>query len=131
VEERLLIAFAVALAGVVAYLGLRLAHRARLARRAPALPAGWKTGVPGVLYFASRTCAPCRTQGRAVERLGDSAEGINVVKVDVDEERELAEAWSVLTVPTTVVVDGEGRARTINHGSVPEERLRRQLEGVA
>ncbi len=130
-EERLLIAVAVALAGVVVYLGLKLAHRARVSRRGPGLPEGWREGSPGILYFSSRTCTPCRAQGKAVERLGENAEGaLNLVKIDVNREPELAEKWSVLTVPTTVVLDSGGRIQTVNHGAASEKKLRRQLEGV-
>jgi thiol-disulfide isomerase/thioredoxin len=131
-DERLLLAIAIALAGLAVYLGVKLAHRARLSRRDPDLPEGWRSGVPGVLYFASQTCSPCRAQGAAVEKLGEQlGRPLNLVEVDVDDQQELTEKWSVVTVPTTVVLDGDGTVRTINHGVASEEKLRRQLEGVA
>lgn len=130
-EERLLIAVAVALAGVVVYLGLKLAHRARVSHRGPALPEGWREGSPGILYFSSQTCTPCRAQGKAVQRIGEQEDRVlNLVKIDVDGEPDLAEKWSVLSVPTTVVLDSGGRIQTVNHGAASEKKLRRQLEGV-
>ncbi len=130
-EERLVIATAIVVVGLVVYLGFKLAHRWRISRRVPDLPEGWRAGSPGILYFSSRTCTPCRAQGKAVERLGEESKGaLNLVKIDVDGESDLAEKWSVLTVPTTVVLDSGGRIQTVNHGTASEKKLRRQLEGV-
>lgn len=129
-EDRLLVVAAVALAGLVIYLSIKLAHRLRISGRGLALPEGWREGSPGVLYFSSRTCTPCLAQGKAVDRLRDPEGALNLVKVDVDGEPGLAEKWSVLTVPTTVVLDSGGRIQTINHGAASEKKLRRQLEGV-
>lgn len=131
-DERLIIAAAVALLSVGVYLGFKLMHRTRLARKAPDLPRGWQPGAPGILYFASRTCTPCRAQGRAVEKIGEGTDRtLNLVKIDVDGDPELAGDWDVITVPTTVVLDSGGRIHTINHGAASEEKLRRQLEGVS
>ncbi len=127
-----MLAAGLAAVGVLIYVAFKLMHRARIERRGPALPEGWKNGLPGVLYFTSEECSPCRTQGRTVERGRDGLGGeVNLVKVNVDEEPELAEKWSVLTVPTTVVVDDSGRVGEVNHGVVSEKKLRHQLEGVS
>ncbi|CAN5878851.1 hypothetical protein BH23ACT11_BH23ACT11_19140 [soil metagenome] len=131
-EERLLLAALISIGGILVYGGLRMAHRRRLSRKSPEFPRAWQLGTPGVLYFASRTCTPCREQSRVVERLNQRTNrALNLVKIDVDGEPDLASHWDVLTVPTTVVLDSGGRIQSVNHGTASQKKLLRQLEGVS
>ncbi len=81
---------------------------------------------PRVLYFRSDSCTSCATQSRLFEKLEDSIREL-VQKVDVDREPDLADAYSVLTLPTILVIDAEGRVRHINYGVVAPRRLQTQL----
>jgi thioredoxin 1 len=130
-EERLLITLALGLAGTLAYLALRWMHHRKLTKGNPALLHDWRAGLPGILYFASEGCSSCRTQARVVQRLaGGLEERINLARIDVERQWELAREWKVVTVPTTVVVSGDGEAKAVNHGAASKAKLRRQLEGV-
>ncbi len=57
-------------------------------------------------------------------------ERLQILRVDVTEQPNLAQAWGVLSIPTTFLIDAEGQARGINHGVASADRLRRQLEGL-
>ena len=88
--------------------------------------------VPVLVDFWAVWCGPCRRVAPELDAVAEQLSGkAKIVKVNVDEEPELAEKWSVLTVPTTVVVDGSGRVGEVNHGVASEKKLRRQLEGVS
>jgi peroxiredoxin len=84
---------------------------------------------PRVLYFRSDTCVSCVTQSRLFDTLDDSILEL-VQKVDVDRERDLADAYNVLTLPTILVIDAEGQVRHINYGVVAPRRLQTQLANL-
>jgi thioredoxin 1 len=89
-------------------------------------------GVPAILYFTTPTCVPCKTVQRPAlarlqEQLGDS---IQVIEVDAAAQPDLANCWGVLSVPTTLIIDGRGRPRRVNHGVSSADKLQQQIEGV-
>lgn len=54
------------------------------------------------LYFSASWCGPCRTLGPI---MNDVSQHIEVQKVDVDSEFELASQYNVRNVPTVVLLD--------------------------
>lgn len=94
--------------------------------------AAFKPGKPAVLYFTMPGCVPCRTTQRpALEKLaGLVGDQVQIIEVDVVEQPALAESWGVLSVPTTFIIDPQGRPRSINHGVALAEKLIDQLEQV-
>jgi thioredoxin-like negative regulator of GroEL len=88
-------------------------------------------GVPGpaILYFSGTACTICHTAQRpALDRLAPALDGLVTVReVDVAAEPSLAQRFKVMSLPTTVVLDAEGRARAVNAGFAPAPLLRRQL----
>jgi thiol-disulfide isomerase/thioredoxin len=87
-------------------------------------------GRPTIVAFSTPGCAVCRTtQAPALQaleqRLGDAS--VRVVPVDAAERPEVADAFGVLTVPTTVVLAPSGRVAHANHGFAPVERLIQQI----
>ena len=62
-----------------------------------------------VVDFWAEWCGPCRMLGPVVEALSEEMKGkVKFGKVNVDEQQELAEQFSVVSIPTLVLFkDGE------------------------
>jgi thiol-disulfide isomerase/thioredoxin len=128
VVTRLLWALGMIAAGLFLY---RLANRAIL-RRARGNNLGLESvhpGTPVLLYFTTPTCAPCKTiQRPAIQHLKRQiGEQLQVVEIDASARPEVASQWGVLSVPTTFIIDNQGRPRHINHGVATADKLLKQV----
>lgn len=70
-------------------------------------------------YFWATWCGPCQMLAPALEELSQQ---VKVVKVDVDENPQLAMAFQVSSIPT-VVSFRDGKALKKSVGVVPGEKL--------
>lgn len=62
-----------------------------------------KSGITMVDFWAP-WCGPCRVQGAILDKIREKINGkARVVKVDVDNERELAGSYEVQSIPTLIV----------------------------
>ena len=73
-------------------------------------------------------CGPCRAMEPALEHL--AREGMNIVKVDIDEHPEVASRYSVMSVPTMLVFAGAVEIGRLV-GARSAARLRSDIESIA
>lgn len=129
--ERMLIAGLIAVLGWITlrtliWLRLRNHVRNRLGL------GSFHPGTPGILYFSSPDCLPCKTVQRPeLDRLTVLLEGrLQVLEVNVYQNPKLSDEWGVLSLPTTFLIDSQGRPRHVNHGLTRAAKLLQQLRRI-
>ena len=79
--------------------------------------------VPVLVYLWAPWCGPCRFVGPILEQLSAEFAGrLKVVKVNVDENPELARRFNASSIPTLVVLQG-GRMVDRIVGALPKGEL--------
>ena len=83
---------------------------------------------PTVLHFSAVWCGPCAGVRRVVEQVCAELPGVAHVEIDMDANPEAARRLSVLSLPTTIIFDADGRPRFRTHGVPKPADLRSALE---
>ena len=78
--------------------------------------------MPVLLDFWAPWCGPCRMASPIVDEIATERGDIKVGKVNVDEERELAGQFGVMSIPTLVVIKG-GRVVNQMVGARPKSQI--------
>ena len=91
----------------------------------PSVTVGEVGDRPGVLMFTSTTCSTCKD---AIARLEEV--GVPFREVTNDLEPQRLEAWGIVAVPVTVVVDADSRVVETFSG-VPRARSLRRAAASA
>lgn len=65
-----------------------------------------------IVYYSATWCQPCKIFGPVVEQFTKDNQ-INLVKVDVDKEPDLAKDDEITSVPTLIIFDGPLRIGSI------------------
>jgi thiol-disulfide isomerase/thioredoxin len=135
--ERLALVCALVAVVAVGVVAIRLWNARRVAR-IRRLPPEWDVlgvrpdGRRTVVAFSTPSCAACHlAQSPALERARAELAGIDIRRIDVDTARhpEIARAFGIVTVPSTVVIAERGaRIVAVNQGFTPSDRLVEQLQ---
>ncbi|MGI6336827.1 MAG: thioredoxin [Eubacteriales bacterium] len=77
---------------------------------------------PVLLDFWASWCGPCRMVSPVLDEIAKETPSIKVGKVNVDEQRELASAFHILSIPTLVVIKN-GKIVNQAMGARPKQQI--------
>lgn len=70
----------------------------------------YKGKLPAVIDFYANWCGPCRRVAPIMERLAEEFDGkLLVYKINVDQEKDLASAFQVKSIPMVLFIPTEGQ----------------------
>ena len=83
---------------------------------------------PVLMDFYAEWCGPCKMQTPELEKVKEMmGDAVEIKKVDVDQNMDLARKYGIQVVPT-LVIEKDGEVKERLEGVTPAETLKRLLE---
>lgn len=84
---------------------------------------------PAIIDFYADWCGPCKKVAPILKELaGEYKDKIVIYKVNVDNEKELAAAFGIQSIPTMLFIPASGKPQ-ISQGALSKEQLVEQING--
>jgi thioredoxin len=83
--------------------------------------------VPVIVDFWAEWCGPCHAVAPVLDKIvAEQAGKVKLVKVNIDEERTLAETYGIASIPTIILFDGGEQTASVI-GAQPKGAIERGL----
>lgn len=130
--DRILIALLITAVLLTLFIAWRVWHKRRIEKITHTSGTADQGNLPTILYFRGDSCAICPTQSQFIANLQAEwgAERLVVRVIDAEKERDTAVQYAILTLPTTVLLNGRGEVQHINYGLTNQHKLAQQLEKI-
>lgn len=85
---------------------------------------------PALIDFYASWCNPCQMLAPVLEELSEEYAGkVDIYKVNIDDERELADIFGIRSIPTLLFIPMEGSPKR-TMGAMPKSQLKELLDAM-
>jgi thioredoxin 1 len=82
---------------------------------------------PVLVDFWAPWCGPCRVVGPVLEEIAGERDDLRIVKLNTDENPQVASEYQVLSIPTLILFKGGQPVKKVI-GAYPKRKLEAELE---
>lgn len=83
---------------------------------------------PCIIDFYAEWCNPCKNLAKTLDIVSNEYE-IEILKVDIEEEYELANIFSIKSLPTLIFCSKENKP-IISTGAIPKNKIEEHLKNI-
>lgn len=80
-----------------------------------------------IVDFFANWCGPCRMLASQLEELSNERSSVQIVKIDVDDNHELAKKFGVMSIPALLLFK-DGKLVDNKVGYMPKELIEKWIE---
>jgi thioredoxin 1 len=88
-------------------------------------------GTPTVFFFFAEWCPACRAFKPTLEQIEAKYPGVKVLRMNVDEQKDLTKTFKVTSIPTLFLFDKDGKFVESTTGGLAEDKLAKEFEKIA
>jgi thioredoxin 1 len=89
-----------------------------------------KSTIPVVVDFWAEWCGPCKAIGPALEELAVEKPNVRIVKLNVDENPEVAGKFGIRSIPALIMFKG-GQPISQRVGAAPKTEIAKWIDSAA
>ncbi|HUT57005.1 MAG TPA: thioredoxin family protein, partial [Phycisphaerae bacterium] len=89
-----------------------------------------ESGKVTMVEFGAEWCPPCKQMKPVIKQIKDERKDVNIITIDVDQNRPLSMRYGVQNLPTQIYFDVKGEEVFRHEGSTPKKMILDKLDEI-